>query len=175
MEVEPQVLSERTNDGDSLVSRLDPDTSQNEQTWPSEEEMQGLDASSVGEGSLPPALAGTTPKAVKKVRVPKGTSTYQAAWIVDDDDEGEDDEARSDNGSEEEEMEELEMDKDGFRVPALPGKDGKDVEDDDDEAMSTSGSRRSVTFQDLDVEEEGKQCVLAPDLSTTLLLIGFTT
>lgn len=158
MEVEPQVLSERTNDGDSLTSRLDPDTSQNEQTWPSEEEMQGVDGASTtaGGSSIPPASAGTTPKVVRKVKVPKGTSAYQAAWIVDDDDGEDDDGYVSDDAASgsEEEMEEI--DPDGFKVPKVPQLTN---EEDEDEDVASASSKRSVAFEDLDMEEEGKQCV----------------
>jgi pre-rRNA-processing protein TSR1 len=81
-------------------------------------------------------------------RVPKGTSAYQAAWIVDDyEDDGEDDDEDDDEdmdgeggdddedelnglvgGDEEEEMEEIEMD-----------------------------SRRSEVHRDLDPEQEEKE------------------
>lgn len=161
METEPQVLSERTDDADSLTSRLEPDTSQNEQTWPSEEEMRG-DNRIVDDddSSLPPAAAGTTPRTVRKVRVPKGTSTYQAAWIVDDNDgeKDEDNEAyiSGDNDSGDEEMEEVDADR--FKAPALPSQI-QDAEADEDDALSSS--KRSVVFEDLDMEEEGRQCVFA--------------
>ena len=41
---------------------------------------------SVESHNLPDAKPGTTPKRIVK-RVPKGTSAYQAAWIVDSDEE----------------------------------------------------------------------------------------
>ncbi|KAF8323855.1 ribosome biogenesis protein tsr1 [Clavulina sp. PMI_390] len=151
MDVEPQVLSERTNDGDSLTSRLDPDTMQNEQTWPTEEEMQGVDGASTAgpTGSLPPASIGTTPKAVKKVRVPKGTSAYQAAWIVDDAEDG-DGEDWEDYASDDEEI-----DNEAFKVPEpIEPADDEEVDFDDSASVST---RKSVAFEDLDMEEEGRQ------------------
>lgn len=159
MEIEPQVLSERTNDGDSLTSRLEPDTTQNEQTWPSEEEMRGNNQMIDDDGSsLPSAATGTTPKTIKKVKVPKGTSTYQAAWIVDDEDgEDGDNEAYLSEESASENDETEHADPDGFKVPALPSQI-KDVEELDDDDASLS-SKRSVVFEDLDMEEEGRQCV----------------
>nr|CAG8597561.1 7061_t:CDS:2 [Entrophospora candida] len=60
----------------------------NEQTWPTEEEMGGS-KTSISIEELPDALPGTTPKRILK-RVPKGTSTYQATWIVDAQSEEED-------------------------------------------------------------------------------------
>ncbi|KFV98825.1 Pre-rRNA-processing protein TSR1, partial [Eurypyga helias] len=59
---------------ESLQSEVVPDPMEGEQTWPTEEEL--LEA----EASL---------KASRRVvKVPKGTSKYQAAWIVDDGEEG---------------------------------------------------------------------------------------
>ena len=86
------------DDGDALLA---------EQTWPTEEEMESASATSRQRGDgemLPPAFPGTTPKRLKKV--PAGTSAYQAAWILDDDEddaEVEDEEAdqRSTNGQDE--------------------------------------------------------------------------
>lgn len=85
--VEP--LSTRTDAADDLTATNDPDLMANEQTWPTEEEMAGAGSASGTDG----------PKRMK--RVPKGTSAYQAAWIVDDDededgDDDEDDEDMSD-------------------------------------------------------------------------------
>ena len=139
MDVEPALLGEPDRDeADSLVSSNDPDDMANEQTWPTEEEMDEPAGQSFGE-HIPDAKQGTTPKAVR--RLPKGTSEYQAAWIVDEsDDEGEDgvvgnDEGR--NGEAEEEMVEMAM-------------------HDDDEDMEIE-DRKSAAFQDLDMEEEDRQ------------------
>ena len=52
---------------------IDPMNSNQEQTWPTTEELEKAQAEQ---------------HQVKK-RVPKGTSEYQAAWIVSDDEEGE--------------------------------------------------------------------------------------
>ncbi|CAG8500036.1 8071_t:CDS:10, partial [Paraglomus occultum] len=72
---------------DSLVAENEPDLMQNEQTWPTREELDKADQSmSVESDNLPDAKPGTTPKRIVK-RVPKGTSAYQAAWIVDSEDE----------------------------------------------------------------------------------------
>ncbi|NXU15640.1 TSR1 protein, partial [Pardalotus punctatus] len=59
---------------ESLQSEVVPDPMEGEQTWPTEEELQEA------EDAL---------KANRRVvKVPKGTSKYQAAWIVDDGEEG---------------------------------------------------------------------------------------
>ncbi|KAI0358546.1 ribosome biogenesis protein tsr1 [Trametes cingulata] len=142
MDVEPQLLAEPDEEeADSLISSNDPDDMENEQTWPTEEEMQ--DAANGAEGSekIPDAKAGTTPKAVRKI--PKGMSEYQAAWIIDESDEegedGEDEDAEANGG--EVEMEEAE------EMVELPAEDTE---------METDG-RRTVQFQDLDDEEEERQ------------------
>ncbi|KAF9516078.1 hypothetical protein BS47DRAFT_1293053 [Hydnum rufescens UP504] len=144
MDVEPQVLSERTNDGDSLVSCLEPDTLLNEQTWPTDEEMLGISGPSNGP-ALPPAKNGTTPKAVRKV--PKGTSAYQAAWIVESDDE---DEVDDTDGSESEGDERYVDAEEGYDAYPEP----VEMVDEEEETDTRKGS---VAFADLDLEEEGRQ------------------
>jgi hypothetical protein len=149
MEVEPMVLAERhPSDADSLVSTNVPDDLANEQTWPTEEEMQGSNHD--GASAVPDAQKGTTPKRVK--RIPKGWSEYQAAWIIDDESEGEEGEGEesSDNAGDDS-VEEGGEDKGGQEEP----EDMQDlVMDDQDMDQDT---RRSVAFQDLDAEEESKQ------------------
>ncbi|KAF9444780.1 ribosome biogenesis protein tsr1 [Macrolepiota fuliginosa MF-IS2] len=140
MDIEPSLIAEPdAEEADSLVSSNDPDDLANEQTWPTEEEMNA--AHDGIQNSLPDAPTGTTPKVVK--RIPKGMSEYQAAWIVDETDgedggdgEGSDREMREEGEEEEEEMVDLVVDED---------KD-MDVE-----------SRRDVDFEDLDLEEEERQ------------------
>ncbi len=136
MDVEPQLLAEPdVSSADSLVSSNDPDDMANEQTWPTEEEMRG--APNGHSDAIPDAKLGTTPKAVRKV--PKGTSEYQAAWIVDASDE-DDVEGENDDGEDGEvEMEEMEE---------IPTVEGTEMETDD---------KRSVMFQDLDEAEEARQ------------------
>lgn len=141
MDIEPALLAEANpEDADSLISSNDPDDLANEQTWPTEEEMNG--GGDTEAPSLPDADKGTTPKTVR--RIPKGMSAYQASWIIDEeDDEDENDEAKEDGSeaemggiAEEEEMQDMPIDDDG------------DMDTD---------SRREVTFQDLDNEEEEEQ------------------
>ncbi|KAL2630707.1 hypothetical protein R1flu_015393 [Riccia fluitans] len=59
-----------------LIVENTPDTLAGEQTWPTEEEL-----AEAGEENK---------KRLKKKMLPKGTSDYQAAWIVDDSDEEQD-------------------------------------------------------------------------------------
>lgn len=142
MDIEPTLLAEpRADDADSLVSSNEPDDLVNEQTWPTEEEMAG-GSTIEGSSAIPDATKGTTPKRVRKL--PKGTSEYQAAWIIDED-EGEEGEEGEADGVEEEMQEEEEM-------VEMPMKDEEDMETD---------GRKSVTFEDLDMEEEGRQYVIS--------------
>lgn len=139
----PLDLSLPTEDCDDLASTNVPDDDDlllAEQTWPTEEELASAPAALRREGEmLPPARPGTTPKRLKKV--PKGTSTYQAAWIVDvsdDDDDGED-------WDEEDEMEESEgMDEELESVMVDPR---------DDDTASVS----QRPFADLTPEQEAEQ------------------
>eukprot|EP00038_Savillea_parva_P027628 m.60721 g.60721 ORF g.60721 m.60721 type:complete len:784 (+) comp7972_c0_seq1:104-2455(+) len=67
---------EQQQDLDSVVA-LDP--LDGEQTWPTDEEIREAQANGQDEASAPPpAVPGS-----RLVRVPKGTSSYQAHWIVD--------------------------------------------------------------------------------------------
>ncbi|KAF8197913.1 ribosome biogenesis protein tsr1 [Pholiota molesta] len=136
MEVEPTLLAEPDAEtADSLVSSNDPDDLGNEQTWPTEEEMQG--ATDDMQSEIPEALIGTTPKSVR--RIPKGMSEYQAAWIVDEDEE---DGEESREGTEESEMEEMQEEEEDMQDMPM-----------EDTPTEVGG----VRFEDLDIEEEEKQ------------------
>ncbi|OXB58098.1 hypothetical protein ASZ78_012503 [Callipepla squamata] len=67
-----------TSKQESLQSEVVPDPMEGEQTWPTEEELQEAEASQKENRRV--------------VKVPKGTSKYQAAWIVDDGEEGSEEE-----------------------------------------------------------------------------------
>jgi pre-rRNA-processing protein TSR1 len=139
MAVEPSVLLvPDPEDADSLVSSNDPDDMQNEQTWPTEEEMQDDSPLTITGDVLPEGVPGTTPRAIR--RVPKGTSAYQAAWIIDEDDEDEECTGDDDEGVQDGNVEEVPVHvEDEMEVEAHDGKD--------------------VAFQDLEEEEENRQSV----------------
>lgn len=147
----PSDLATANDDADSLASTNVPDDDDfglEEQTWPTEEEMASAPANRAREGEmLPPALPGTTPKLKK---VPKGTSAYQAAWIIDESDDEE---------AEYEDEEEVEMQEDGRAV----GGEGEEEEEGNvdfvdsamDDTESVIGSNRP--YADLSPEEEESQ------------------
>ncbi|KAI9442542.1 ribosome biogenesis protein tsr1 [Lactarius indigo] len=140
MAVEPSVLLvPDPEDADSLVSSNDPDDMQNEQTWPTEEEMQDDSPRNLTGEILPEGAPGTTPRAIR--RVPKGTSAYQAAWIVDEDDEDEECTGDADEGVQDGNAEEQ------VEVPVRV----------EDEMEVEAHESKDVAFQDLEEEEENRQ------------------
>lgn len=108
---------------DDLIAENEPDFMNNEQTWPTEEEIAEADARVRRMRQL------DGEEQVKK-RVPKGTSSYQAAWIFDDDD--------AEYSEEEEEEDENMM--------------MEDDEDDDDDIVKPASSSTSA-FPDEDEED----------------------
>jgi pre-rRNA-processing protein TSR1 len=141
-------LSLPTDDADSLASTNVPDDGDfglGEQTWPTEEELASAPAASSSRAGemLPPALPGTTPRLKK---VPKGTSAYQAAWIIDesDDEEGDYDE-----------------DDDEKMVEGGPRDDVEEDESDFvDTAMDDTASVSARPFADLSPEQEEAQLAM---------------
>lgn len=93
------LLSEPTEEADDMISTNVPSEGEdlmNEQTWPTEEEIAAAPANvhrtfGTDLDTLPGASNGTTPK--RLIRVPKGTSAYQAKWLaaIESDEEDEDD------------------------------------------------------------------------------------
>jgi pre-rRNA-processing protein TSR1 len=143
MDIEPVLLVEPDpSSADSLVSSNDPDDLANEQTWPTEEEMNGLTDDI--QPKIPDAVNGTTPKTVR--RIPKGMSEYQAAWIIDEEyeDEGEEDSEKKGTGDEVE----MEMD---------VTQEEEEMEDMPVDYALSDSDKRGVHFEDLDVEEEERQ------------------
>ena len=140
MDIEPVLLIEPDpSSADSLVSINDPDDLANEQTWPTEEEMNSM-ADDIQQ-EIPDAVNGTTPKAVR--RIPKGMSEYQAAWIVDEDEDDEEEDGEKKEGGDEVEMD-------------VMGEE-EEMEDMPMDDAQTDADRRDVHFEDLDLEEEEKQ------------------
>eukprot|EP00062_Callorhinchus_milii_P011632 gi/632957798/ref/XP_007894681.1/ PREDICTED: pre-rRNA-processing protein TSR1 homolog [Callorhinchus milii] len=120
---------------ESLESEVVPDPMEGEQTWPTEEELQEAEEA-----------IKETKKIVRKV--PKGTSDYQAAWILDDGEEVDEDE-ESDEDMEEENLIEEPQDSD---------ESGDEEEADDEcETMTVGESVRDDNYDEkIDDEEERK-------------------
>ena len=140
MELENITVAEPDpSSADSLISSNDPDDLANEQTWPTEDEMN--DVADPEQHEIPEAVNGMTPKAGR--RIPKGMSEYQAAWIIDDDDDGDED------GKE---------DRDDTEMPGVQEEEEEmqDMPIDEDHGMDLD-NRERVHFEDLDIEEDEKQ------------------
>jgi pre-rRNA-processing protein TSR1 len=162
MDVEIEVLAQRNDEeADDLLSTNEVDDMANEQTWPTEEELNA-GAVAAGRESLPDAEKGTSPRTVRKV--PKGTSAYQAAWLIDEDGAGGSDREWSDADSDGEEKPQLSFNfanEDGTKekvvetgtAVSLPG-DEEELEELAEEVAS-----KAARFEDMDLEEEAKQCV----------------
>ncbi|GIL79816.1 hypothetical protein Vretifemale_9103 [Volvox reticuliferus] len=85
-------------EADRLVRENVPEMGAEEQTWPTDEEM----------------AAATVPR-TRRRKVPEGTSEYQAAWILDDEDYGDDDD-EEEEGEEDEFDDPYGMDADGAGI-----------------------------------------------------------
>ncbi|XP_064632502.1 pre-rRNA-processing protein TSR1 homolog [Lineus longissimus] len=122
---------------ESLQCEVIPDPMEGEQTWPTEEELAEADAAQKN-------------KAVVK-RVPKGTSEYQAAWIVDSGDENEDDDDDDDDDDEADDA--MEAEEEGSE-----SEDEEIHEDDEEFVTMTVTDGGDVTKYDaaFDIEEEDK-------------------
>ncbi|KAI8885076.1 DUF663-domain-containing protein [Backusella circina FSU 941] len=130
----------KPDEQDDLVAENEPDFMDNEQTWPTEEEMAEADA-------RVRRMRGMSGDGEKK-RVPKGTSSYQAAWIVDEED--------AEYSEEEEEEEDAKM------MEEFDGEDDM-VESaaanfpDDDEYEEIEMEGKNANEDEFDAEEEARQ------------------
>lgn len=139
---------------DDLTATNVPDTSLNEQTWPTEEEM-GESATGAGTNGTG---AGTEAKRRTK-RVPKGTSAYQAAWIFDDEDEEGEDDDDEDDGDGMDEDGDSGANEDGEEVPSLV--DNEDDEEEEETEEVELDDRGRAGHRDLDPEEEEAESVFS--------------
>lgn len=145
------VLSTPGEQADDLTALNEVDTLGNEQTWPTEEEM--------AEGEA--AMRNAEKKPIRVKRVPKGTSAYQAAWILDDEDENDVIEDADDDGDDDDLMQEDGDDLDEGDLGAEAGFGrGARVEDGDDEVEETEDvelDERHDEEEELDDAEEERQ------------------
>jgi len=80
----------------SLITEAEVDPMEGEQTWPTEEELREADEAA--------ALLEKEEEEQKTKKIPKGMSEYQAAWIVDEEDENEDDDDSDDDDMDDSDM-----------------------------------------------------------------------
>ncbi|KAI9029985.1 hypothetical protein CLU79DRAFT_418195 [Phycomyces nitens] len=138
MQADPKVVdTPNPAEQDDLVAENEPDFMENEQTWPTEEELAEADerVRALGRGPDGEKL---------KKRVPKGTSAYQAAWIPDDENE--------DYSDYEEDADDMMMD-DGDDVDSVGGGAFDENEDYEDIELE----EKKAEDDELDLEEEERQ------------------
>ncbi|KAL6044458.1 ribosome biogenesis protein tsr1 [Balamuthia mandrillaris] len=138
----PVVL--RPDEGqESLQSEVEPDVMANEQNWGEEDEAELK-------------LAEALQKKKRKRRVPKGTSEYQAAWILDSDDEAEEAQNEDEEDEEEEEEEEeepvMDMNEAGASTIQMDG-----MHEDFNEESDYDEEEDQSNFGDEDEEEERRE------------------
>jgi pre-rRNA-processing protein TSR1 len=143
-------LSLPTENADDLVAMNEPDLLANEQTWPTEEEMAGMQVHPDGAADAAAASLSSGPNEKKAKKVVKpGAEGHQASWLIavegDDDDEDDDEDGDDGDGDGMEEDDELDV-ANGF------GRAGGEVEM--EEEME---SGRGDGHEDLDDEEEERQ------------------
>uniref|UniRef100_A0AAX7V1L9 Pre-rRNA-processing protein TSR1 homolog n=1 Tax=Astatotilapia calliptera TaxID=8154 RepID=A0AAX7V1L9_ASTCA len=130
---------------ESLQAEAEVDPMDGEQTWPTESEL--LEAEEAR-------------KKKRVMKVPKGTSDYQATWIVDEGEEenGDMDEESSDNDDDDDMMDEA-MDKEDGEIDSQdPGSCCDSEEEEEEEVCSTEragADQRYDEHMDEAAEEEG--------------------
>ncbi|KAG0304524.1 hypothetical protein BGZ98_005410 [Dissophora globulifera] len=137
---------------DDLAAENEPDLLGNEQTWPTEEELMEAEerVKNMDPENRPVrSFNSSVPKKVVR-RVPKGTSNYQAAWIVDSDHESDDD-IEDEDGDEDEHM-------DDDDLPSARNAENSDEEYEDLEEENEESTKDEEVYEDeLDNEEEARQ------------------
>ncbi|KAG0354364.1 hypothetical protein BG005_006546 [Podila minutissima] len=138
---------------DDLAAENEPDLLGNEQTWPTEEELMEAEerVRNMDPSERPEQSFNNAPTPKKNVRrVPKGTSNYQAAWIVDSDHESDEDD------EEDEEDEDDHMDDDDLPSARNDEDSGEEYEDLEEEEEDPSKTEE-VYEDELEDAEEARQ------------------
>lgn len=161
------ILSEPTEDADDMVSTNVPSEGEdlmNEQTWPTEEEIASAPANvhrafGTNLDTLPGASNGTTPK--RLIRVPKGTSAYQAKWLAaiqsDEEDDEDFDEEDEDDMQDDQNAPPLEDD-DGLRPSwEADDEDYEYIDPDATDSQARGTSTAGGLHQDLPMDVENAQ------------------
>ncbi|XP_059573561.1 pre-rRNA-processing protein TSR1 homolog isoform X2 [Alligator mississippiensis] len=117
-----------------LQSEVVPDPMEGEQTWPTEEELKEAEEA--------------VKERRKTVKVPKGTSKYQAAWIVDDEEDGSEEDEDGDSMEEDDLMEE-----EAFQDGESSEEEEEPVED-ECETMTLPESARDDQYDERVEEDE---------------------
>ncbi|KAG0100718.1 hypothetical protein BGZ93_006603 [Podila epicladia] len=138
---------------DDLAAENEPDLLGNEQTWPTEEELMEAEerVRNMDPSERPEQSFNNAPTPKKNVRrVPKGTSNYQAAWIVDSDHESDEDDEESEEGEDDH------MDDDDLPSARNDEDSGEEYEDLEEEEEDPSKTEE-VYEDELEDAEEARQ------------------
>ncbi|WFC97377.1 ribosome biogenesis protein tsr1 [Malassezia yamatoensis] len=146
-----EILDQRQDDqADELISENEPDPMTNEQTWPTEEEMADAPAAQNGSepmSDLPAAAPGTTPREILKKKAQEDArKRYQAAWIIEEDQE---DDSHSDDEPDLDDEEEMNDDEEDDVEVSDAAQD-----DDQDDMYSEHASEQDQDALDLAALEE---------------------
>ncbi|XP_017289268.1 pre-rRNA-processing protein TSR1 homolog [Kryptolebias marmoratus] len=131
---------------ESLQSEAEVDPMDGEQTWPTETELMEAEEAR---------------KNKRMMKVPKGTSDYQATWIVDEEENDDRDEESSDDDDDDDIMDEVmdQGDEDDSQEPdSCCASDEEDCEEEEEEVCSTEragADQRYDEHMDEAAEEEG--------------------
>ncbi|XP_058490845.1 pre-rRNA-processing protein TSR1 homolog [Solea solea] len=133
---------------ESLQTEADVDPMDGEQTWPTETELQEAEEAR---------------KHKRVMKVPKGTSDYQATWIVDDENDEVDEESSDDDDDEDDMMDEAMDGGDDEEIdsqdPGSCGSEGEDDEEEEEEEVCSTerpgADQRYDEHMDEAAEEEG--------------------
>ncbi|KAG2218809.1 hypothetical protein INT45_005456 [Circinella minor] len=154
MEEDEQVADKPVpGEQDDLVAENEPDFMENEQTWPTEEELAaGEEQMRLMGREMDEDMSRNNNGKVTK-RVPKGTSAYQAAWIVDSEDE--------DYSEDEDEDDDMEMTLDNGDDHVEPADlifgNNNNNDDIDEEYEEIELEEKGGYKDELDPEEERRQ------------------
>lgn len=136
---EDKLLEQRDSDvADELVSENEVDEMENEQTWPTQEELalgEANAAASANGAALPPAVPGTTPVQITKEGTGRSRRKYGANWIREIDEDEEDEYGHS-------------------RMDQSPDEDGTRSEQQEPEADRMDLGTREVEAEDDEYDEE---------------------
>ena len=137
MDVDPTVLAVPDSRQESLVSENEPDMMEGEQTWPTEDEIKEAEDRVKSLAAKP-----------RKIKVPRGFSAYQAAWIATSEDEV------SDSGEDDQDHD---MDNNNAQDDQQQESEYSESEDDLVEIDAIENETVADTEQELGREEEERQ------------------
>ncbi|XP_030632800.1 pre-rRNA-processing protein TSR1 homolog isoform X2 [Chanos chanos] len=124
---------------ESLQAEAEVDPMDGEQTWPTESELQEAEEAR---------------KNKRLMKVPKGTSDYQATWIVDDGEEADDQEEPDSCDDDEDDVEDMMEDDAGSGSDS--GEEDEEVEEEEEISTTAGGGAEEKYDEGMDEAEESE-------------------